>query len=441
MNKIIKRSVKFTVFILILAVLVYCTALILRDDAHSYSRVMMHELYNQDHIDYVVCGASHVSHGLDPKLVEQFWGKSLYNTGTPSQHIDGSYAMLRQVLDLYKVEKVFLDIDNGIAASTPFLQRKGFKSEYIVSTYLRDPKIKLDFYKNMSSPEYYLNSILPLGKDKLITLDPIILFDKAKQILNGKYFNYEYSGWNMYKINDDSIYKGCVYEDTFIEEGSFHETANVPIIMKNVKAGDWDATIDKIIALCKEKNVELIFFSVPCSDFYLKGKGNYDEYYVYARDFLKERGYEYYDFNLIKENILSFADTEFRDSNHLNHTGIKKFTKVFCDFFDGKYEGMEVFYNSHEEKINSMEPRIFGVDASIDELKQNLILCPITNNVSSDRITFDVTAVTGGKSVILAEKTFLTRIPLPPASSDVVKVQAYLDGSPSNSFSLKYLSF
>ena len=101
---------------------------------------------------------------------------------------------------------------------------------------------------------------------------------------------------------------------------------------------------------------------------------------------------------------------------------------------------MQVFYDSHEEKINSMGPRIFGVDASIDELKQNLILCPITNNVSSDRITFDVTAVTGGKSVILAEKTLLTRIPLPPASSGVVKVQAYLDGSPSNSFSLKYLS-
>ncbi|MCR5217757.1 hypothetical protein [Treponema sp.] len=441
MTSIRQRIIKVVIFTAILALLINLTALILRDDAHSYSRVMMHDLYNQQHIDYLVCGASHVSHGIDPKIVEEKLGKNLYNAGTPSQHIDGTYAILRDILNRNKVDTVFLDIDNGIAASTPFKQRKGFKSEYIVSTYLKDSGIKYDFYKDMSLPQYYLNSFLPIGKDKLITLDPLVLFNKAKCIFNGSYQNYRYNGWYLYKDDDDSIYKGCVYENKFIEDSSFHDTADVPIIMDNVRAGDWDKTVDKIIALCKDTNTKLVFISIPASDFYIMGKGNYDEYYSYAKAFLKERGYDYYDFNFVKKEFLTFNDTEFRDSNHLNHKGIIKFTDIFCDYFAGKYDGEDFFYDSYKEKIADMPEKVFGVKADFDTLKQNLLLNPITTGIEADRLTFDVTAQTDGKEIILAKNTSETKIALPAASTGQLKVTSYLDGNSVNSFKIKYISF
>lgn len=437
----IKRCIKIILFPLILFFLIYIISIALRDDAHSYSRVMMHELYNQENIDYLVCGASHVSHGIDPRIVKEKLNKDLFNAGTPSQHIDGTYAILKDILNRKKIEKVFLDIDNGIAASTPFLKRKGFKSEYIVSTYLKDSSVKYDFYKNMSAPEYYLNSFLPLGKDKMITLDPIILFNKASYVFNGNYSGYKYKGRNLYKENDDDFYKGCVFEKDFIKDKSFNDTADSPILMDNVTQGDWCNTIDKIIALCKEKNTQLVFFSIPSSDFYLKGKSNYDEYYFFAKDFLKKRGYEYYDFNFVKKEFLSFSDTDFRDSNHLNDKGIEKFSKVFCDYFSDSYKGIDFFYNSYQEKLASLPDTVFGVKADFCKLKQNLILNPVTTDISKERLTYEVKALTSNKEILLAKNTSNTKIPLPPSSNGLLQVKTFLDGNLVNNFEINYISF
>lgn len=38
---------------------------LMKDDANSYSRVLSHEFYQQEQIDTLFCGSTHVSHGID----------------------------------------------------------------------------------------------------------------------------------------------------------------------------------------------------------------------------------------------------------------------------------------------------------------------------------------------------------------------------------------
>lgn len=124
------KIVAFTALFFLLTIPV---AFILKDDINSYARVLFHEFYNQNKIDYLICGASHVSHGVEANIASNDFGKNVFNSGTPSQKIDGTYAILRQAIKLYKIEKVFLELDFAITTEQGVSERTGFKSEYIVA--------------------------------------------------------------------------------------------------------------------------------------------------------------------------------------------------------------------------------------------------------------------------------------------------------------------
>ena len=59
----------------------------------SGNNVVTHEFNNQENIDVIFCGASHVSHGIYPKLADEKFNLNTFCTGTPSQGIDGTYAI------------------------------------------------------------------------------------------------------------------------------------------------------------------------------------------------------------------------------------------------------------------------------------------------------------------------------------------------------------
>mgnify|MGYP004493823169 FL=1 len=124
-----------------------------------------------------------------------------------------------------------------------------------------------------------------------------------------------------------------ILESESIKYGSFYASSkNITTITNNLNE-DWKNAIKKIISICEENNIPLNFYSTLISDFFLNASGNYDIYISNVRQFLREFGYQFYDFNLCKEEYLTLSDYNFYDNNHLNKTGIEKFTPVFCNFF------------------------------------------------------------------------------------------------------------
>ena len=98
--------------------------------------------------------------------------------------MDGTCVLLKQAVKLYKIEKVFLELDFNIATSFSIQNRHGFTASYIVLDFLKDPELKYDFMLNMSRPKYYLNTLLPIGKDKFIDLNPKKVAAKFKSVVS-----------------------------------------------------------------------------------------------------------------------------------------------------------------------------------------------------------------------------------------------------------------
>ena len=141
-----KRIVfKIAVFAIVFYALSAIVAFCLSDDQTSYGRVLLHELYEQEKVDILYCGSSHVSHGIVASVADEMTGKKNFSTGTAAQSIQGTYAILKQAVKKYDIEKVFLEMEFAISTQTPPSKRSGFKSDYLVAKYIKDPKIKFIF--------------------------------------------------------------------------------------------------------------------------------------------------------------------------------------------------------------------------------------------------------------------------------------------------------
>ena len=84
-------------FLLLTALVLTAARFLLVDDVHSYSRVMLQELYGQaGQIDTLFLGSSHCYRSVDPSVVDETLGTHSFNAGSSQQLPDGSYTMLRE---------------------------------------------------------------------------------------------------------------------------------------------------------------------------------------------------------------------------------------------------------------------------------------------------------------------------------------------------------
>lgn len=84
--------------IIFLGVVALCNKIltyILIDDTDSYTRLTLHELYNQEeNIDILFLGTSHCYRLLDTSIADEIFDANTFNCGSSGQELDGSYALL-----------------------------------------------------------------------------------------------------------------------------------------------------------------------------------------------------------------------------------------------------------------------------------------------------------------------------------------------------------
>jgi len=184
---------------------------------------------------------------------------------------------------------------------------------------------------------------------------------------------------------------------------------------------------------------------MPCSDFYLNERGNYDEYYSFCRNFAAEKGFSYYDFNLARPELLSLRDSDYTDDNHLSKKGVYVWTDAFCNFFSSKYKEENAvgkyFYSSYAQKMSEMPDIIFGLYMITSDDRKSMEITPISNHVDSSKITYDVYAICAGETLTIAEKTSETQFLLPAGKSGKIRVISYIDGVKQNDCTENFASF
>ena len=83
---------------------------LLVDDIHSYTRVMLGELYTQSgQINTLFLGSSHCYRSFDPQIVDERLGTRSFNAGSSQQLPDGSFYLLRQALARNDLDTVYLE--------------------------------------------------------------------------------------------------------------------------------------------------------------------------------------------------------------------------------------------------------------------------------------------------------------------------------------------
>lgn len=355
-NKIIKVLVSIFVFCIMLWITNALFRFILIDDTNSYTRIALHEMYEEENIDVLFLGSSHVYRALDPYILDEMWGVNTFNMGSSSQQPITSYYLLKEVINHHEVSKVYVEMFYDLLWGNQDYESP--TSIYIISDYMKMSLNKMDYIWSTGKEDYLVHGLI-LGRrnwDKLFDLKYQKELFKKKMSQN--YLSYAY----VKGIEEEYKGKGFVYRENEIEEGTFyttnefHKILDEPITEKN------KYYYEQIINICKKNNIELVFYSAPMSDFRLCGVGNYDAYITEVEAFLEDKDISYYDFNLVKSEYLNLQDNDFADEHHLNGKGAEKFTYLLGKFFcDGYNLGKECFWNSYQQKMNNEEQRCFGL--------------------------------------------------------------------------------
>ena len=339
---------------------------LLIDDTKSYTRIMMHEMYeSEENIDVLFLGSSHCYRSLNPEITDEVFGAHTFNGGSSLQGLDTTYSLLVEADKKHNLKEVYVELYCGITAET-FSNRGDLTATYLISDYMKPSLNRFQLLINASSPKHYFNSFI-LGRrewEKLFDSSYIKELFEKKQ--TNAYKNYEY----IVDITDAYMGRGYVGSKmVWGEDSNYYSSINFSFY-ENYISDDCTEYIKKIINYCKKNNIKLTFFSAPIHNFELACYGNYDYYIEQVNYLLSDYDVSYYDFNLCKPEVLNIDGSKLMDSHHLNIDGAQEFSKIFGEFFTGKLDE-SIFYPSFNAKMDDMDIPLLGyIMEPLDEFSE-----------------------------------------------------------------------
>ena len=288
-------------------------------------------------LDFFVCGASHAMRGFRPDILDQELDVNSYNLSCSRQTMQGRYELLNLELNRNPAKTVVLELSYD--SMTRNRDEEGPEGDMYMLGKLGGfmPRIKY-FFSAIRPKEYgrmYYNYI-----DNGVNC--------IKKIIHGTWTDKNTKlekGYAAYKRDDDELNQDL---KKIYHTRSFEETVYEP----NVEY------LNKIIALCKEKNVQLILVTTPLSKVTVCRYDNLDTFREWYENIANENGLQYYDFNLIMDKEEKLPDSSaYSDKFHLGNKGAGTFTKMFTDVLNKEAAGEDtsaLFYDSYSELESHM---------------------------------------------------------------------------------------
>lgn len=356
MKKIV-IGLKIFVFVILFIACGKFFRFILVDDTASYTRIMMHELYNsEENIDVLFVGSSHCYFSFVPSITDKIFGKNTFNAGSSSQGMDASYELIREANKENDLEQVYLEVYYRMGADGENEDRTLMMGTNAISDYMNPSLRKWLFLLRASSKEHYVNSFIVARRDWKKLFEPEYVKNLLQKKLTDEYKNYEYA----YVTDEVQAYQGKGYVTNNGVAPEYYYFQCWPIYVEGFSK-DWERDLKRIIQYCEDEEIELTLVSAPMPNFALAGMGNYDDYPKKVYEIIEGTDVKYYDFNFCKEEYIPNTSSIFRDSDHLNTEGAELFSTVFAQFFTGQISEEELFYGSFKEKLEYLEPVVLGL--------------------------------------------------------------------------------
>lgn len=345
-------------FLLVAAVLMALCNFLLVDDVHSYSRVMLQELYaKQGTIDTLFIGPSHCYRSVDPSIINRELDVNSFNAGTSQQLPDGTYYLLQEATDLNPLRTVYLEMfytgyNTADSSSVPL-------ASYVIADYLRvSSPYRYALLWEMGGAAALPDLLLPA---RHAIAEPGELPELWRAKLTDAYEpgNYRYVTYPA--EGEEYRGDGFVYTSSTAQWG-FSTILDVDPAAPVSEFG-W-MYLQKIADLCREKGIRLVLFTSPLPSAYAADTDGYQSYVDAIHAFAAQNGSEYWDFTLYKDiAALDMRAEDFADAHHLNGVGAEKFTAVLCDVMRRSDAGEDVgalFYSTLEEKLRLAPDATYG---------------------------------------------------------------------------------
>lgn len=330
------------VTLLLTYLVVHTCNYLLVDDTETYTRITMHELYeNKDDIDTLFLGSSHCLRAYNPELFTELTGKSSFNLGSTSQNYDTSYYLLREAVKYHDIQTVYLDMHYKFL----FIDKKDrdLVQANIITDYMRPSINKLEFLTQTSEAKHYTNRILPFRREWQKIADLSYLREVWTKKQSDSYRNY------APVVLEQEYYagKGFVYSEEELDAEAITWWENFTPVAEDMDSQvTYTLTyIEKIVEFCEEQQIHLIFVTAPSFGQYLEAIGPYGQAHQYIQGLADQYGILYLDFNLCKEEYLQLGEESFQDVDHLNGRGAETVTALLAGL-DGR---PEVFFEEMME--------------------------------------------------------------------------------------------
>lgn len=391
-----KKTITVIAFIFFLVLTGKLLRYALNDDTSSYTRVTFHEMYAQDNIDVLFLGTSHCMHSFDPALLDKELGMNTFNAASSSQTLDGSLMVLKEAVKSNRLKHVYLDLFYNSSYDV-HKERTQMTSTYIISDYLKPSIDKYIYLLRASGSEHYANSFIVARRSWNKIFEPAYISDLIKKKNTHAYKSFGYD----HLIHENSAYSGKGYIKNFpeVKDWDFFDTWGWSPVNPDTFSKDYKNDLLNIIGFCKDHNIELTLVNAPTSDFCLTAVGDYDEYLTWIRSVADSNGIEYYDFNLCREEFFPSASDVFIDPVHLNQKGAGILAGTFSALVNKNISEEEMFYNSYREKLNDLEPNVFGVSFMNEYSDDGSIIrnCRIVSN-KPEKLEYKISVIPEGSA-------------------------------------------
>ncbi|MCD7744983.1 MAG: hypothetical protein LUI13_06860 [Lachnospiraceae bacterium] len=263
----------------------------------------------EDTVDVLFVGTSHVYSAIDPMYMYENSGITSFAISAGAMRFDLTYTVLQEALETQSPKVIFLDM-----SAVHYSHQVEEARIHPILDQLRLSSYKLDF-------------ILNSGCEELTLLDSVIPFFRYHSRwseLNAADFRYTTGDLEMTYTRGHYISYKTVptefhfYDDVEETHGEFSDYLSIPI--------------QKIAALCEEKDIDLILFKIPLP-------GWYEYQSEVASELADLVGVPYLELYYEKDEIGLDAATDYRDdSDHLNQYGAEKLADYLIEYLDSNYD-------------------------------------------------------------------------------------------------------
>ena len=258
-------------------------------------------------LDVLFLGDSNIYCGITPMKIWNEYGITSYNLSSSEQKVWTSYYLLKEALKYQKPKLVVIDSYMMFCASN--------SANALVRQALDNMKLDSVKLEAINDPIYNFSNL-----DKLSYIFPIIEYHTRWNRLNENDFrrirnNYKNycKGYIMYKQKKYTGHRQDEAMDVIINDNS-----------KNY--------MEKIIELCKENNIEILFTKIPTTEFWVEEQHNA------MVEYCKEKNIPFVDMSEDDNLQMDWVNDTFDDGVHLNVYGAEKVSTYIGKYISEKYK-------------------------------------------------------------------------------------------------------